>query len=110
MRFILAASLVLATAPICAQDTGRDHDRHHEEIIFSQASELLPWCRAEAEARYAGRGIMPYQWTGRYHDAFNVLYVEGKLRVHGDDVAVNCRVARNALERYAVIEIDDPSL
>lgn len=110
MQYVLATLLAMAVAPVFAHDIQGDHDSDHEEIVFSQASELLPWCRAEAEARYVGRGITPYQWTGRYHDAFNVLYAEGKLRVHGDDVAVNCRVARNALERYAVIEIFDPTL
>lgn len=105
MKSLFAAALVLAPAPLAASEP-----HHHEEPVFTQASELLPWCRSEAEARYVGLGITPYQWTARYHDRSNVLYVEGKLRVHGEDVPVRCRVARNARERYAVIEIDDPTL
>ncbi len=99
MRYGIAAVLGFALLPAWAHD---DDD----EIVFNQASELLPWCRAEAEAHYVGKGIAPYQWTGRYYDRSNVLYVEGKLRADGKDVEVRCRVARDARERYAVIEID----
>ena len=100
MRYGIAAVLGFALLPASAHDD--------DEIVFTQASELLPWCRAEAEAHYVGRGVTPYQWTGRYYDRSNVLYVEGRLRAGGKDVEVRCRVARDARERYAVIEIDDP--
>jgi hypothetical protein len=82
--------------------------RGHEHRVISQASELVPWCKAEAEARYVARNITPYQWTASFHDRGNVLYVDGKLRVHGDDVNVRCRVASGAREEYATIEVDDP--
>ena len=38
------------------------------ERIVAAASELLPLCRQEAEARYIGLGEQVYQWTGSYHD------------------------------------------
>jgi hypothetical protein len=79
----------------------------HERVI-SQASDLVPWCQSEAEARYVAKNITPYQWSASYHENGNVFYVEGKLRVHGDDVAVRCRIARGAREEYGAIEIDDP--
>jgi len=101
LRYGMAVVLALTLLPAWAHD---DDD----EIVFTQASELLPWCRAEAEAHYVGKGVTPYQWTGRYYDRSNVLYVEGRLRAGGKDVDVRCRVARDARERYAVIEIDDP--
>jgi len=82
----------------------------HEHRVISQASELVPWCRAEAEARYVARSITPYNWTASYHDANNILYVDGKLRVHGDDVTVRCRIAVGAREEYGTIEIDDSTL
>jgi hypothetical protein len=102
---ILASIAVTAVlgAPAHAGDHG------HERTI-DQASDLVPWCRSEAESRYIARNITPYQWSASYHDRSNVLYVEGRLRVHGDDVAVRCRIARGAREGYGVIEIDDPSL
>jgi len=80
----------------------------HERLI-TQASELVPWCKAEAEARYVARNVTPYQWTASYHDAGTMLYVDGKLRVHGDDIVVRCRLASGAREEYATIEIDDPT-
>lgn len=83
---------------------------HDDSRVITEANELVPWCKAEAEARYVARNITPYQWTASYHERSNVLYVEGRLRVHGDDVAVRCRIARGAREAYATIEIDDPSL
>lgn len=82
----------------------------HEHRIISQASGLVPWCRSEAEARYVARNITPYGWSASYHDSHNILYVDGKLRVHDDDVAVHCRIAGGAREEYGTIEIDDPSL
>ena len=77
---------------------------------FSQASDLVPWCESEAKARYIGRNITPYQWTASYHDSGDVLVVDGKLRVHGDDVPAHCRSARGAREQFATIAIDDPGL
>jgi len=82
----------------------------HEPRIISLASDLLPWCKAEAEARYIAENITPYQWTASYHDSGNALFVDAKLRVHGDDVAVRCRIAAGAREEYATIEIDDATL
>lgn len=104
----LAVLLAIAALTAIAGNPARAGDHGHDRTI-NQASELVPWCRSEAESRYIARNITPYQWTASYHDSSNVLYVEGKLRVHGDDVAVRCRIARGAREGYAVIEIDDPN-
>ena len=83
---------------------------HEHQRIIAQASELETWCHAETEARYVARNFTPYQWTASYHDSGNILHVEGKVRVHGDDVAVHCRIARGAREEFASIEIDDSGL
>lgn len=82
----------------------------HEHRVISQANDLVPWCKAEAEARYVAKNISPYNWTASYHDENNILYVDGKLRVHDDDVTVRCRIATGAREEYGTIEIDDSSL
>ncbi len=100
----------LATAVILTVAFSAASAQQYDEQVFNQASELVPWCKSEAEARYIAKGITPFQWTARYYDRSNVLYVEGKLRAHGDDVPVTCRVARGARERYATVEIDDPTL
>jgi hypothetical protein len=81
-----------------------------ERRSISQASELVPWCKAEAEAPYVARNITPYQWTASYHESGNILYVEGKLRVHSQDVSVRCSVPRGTAEDYASIQIDDSTL
>ena len=83
---------------------------HDHTRTINQASELVPWCKAEAESRYVAKNITPYQWAASYRERSNVFYVDGRLRVHGDDVAIRCRIARGAREEYATIEIDDPSL
>lgn len=83
---------------------------HEHEKVIAQASDLEPWCKSETEARYIAKNITPYQWTASFHDSGNILYVDGKLRVHGDDVTVHCRIARGAREEYGAVEIDDPSL
>lgn len=101
-RYLVAAFLAATSLPVLGHG---DEDR-----IIGQASELVSWCRAEAEAHYVAKGITPYQWTSSYHDKGNVLHVDGRLRVHGNDVEVHCRIARGAREKYAVIEIDDPEL
>src|SRR5262245_31002026 len=112
-RIMKRVSVGLAVAALFASagssPAAGDQESHHSRII-DQPSELVPWCRSEAEARYIAKSITPYQWTASYHDDSNVLYVDGKLRVHGDDVAVRCRIARGARTQYAIIEIDDPSL
>jgi len=101
LAFLVGSITAMAAASAFAHDTDR---------VFNQASELVPWCKSEAEARYIARNITPYQWAASYHERSNVLYVDGRLRVHGDDIAVRCRIARDAREQYGVIEIDDPSL
>lgn len=98
---------LVALCALCASAAVFAHD--HERTI-SQASDLVPWCQREAQARYVARNETTYQWTASYHDSGDVLIVDGKLRVHGDDVAVHCRVARGAREEYAAIEIDDAAL
>ena len=83
---------------------------HERDRAIEQASDLVPWCHREAEARYVARNVTPYQWTASYQDDGNMLHVDGNLRVHYDDVAVHCRIARGAREEYGVVEIDDPML
>lgn len=84
------------------------HDQDHR--IVYQASDLVSWCRDEAQARYVARNITPYNWTASYHDRSNILYVDGRLRVHDTDVDVHCRLASGARLEYGVIEINDPAL
>lgn len=102
MRSVLAVALFACAPLVVAQE-------HRHELEFHQASELLPWCEAEARAHFVGQGVTPYQWTGRYYDKGNMLVVEGRIRANGEDVPVACRVARGARERYAVIEIQEPA-
>ena len=99
------AILCWVALPALASDPA-GYDPHEREI--SQASELVPWCRQEAEARFVARGERTYQWSASYSDRGNALSVEGRLRVEGRDVTVNCRIARGARERYATIDIQDP--
>lgn len=106
----IVALLAVASMPAIATDSHRQGAYSDHQRMINRASELVPWCRSEAESRYVARNITPYQWTASYHDRSNVLYVEGRLRVHGDDVAVRCRIARGSRDSYATIEIDDPIL
>ena len=82
----------------------------HGHRTISQASDLVPWCRDEAEARYVAKNVRPAQWTASYHDSSNIRVVDATLRVHDEDVAVRCRTAAGAREEYGTIEIDDSSL
>ncbi|UNK58706.1 hypothetical protein MNQ95_06360 [Pseudoxanthomonas daejeonensis] len=103
MRKVIGTGLLLWVAlPALAHDP----DSHEREIL--QASELVPWCRQEAEARYTARGETTYQWSASYSDRGNTLSVEGRLRVEGRDVKVECRIARGARERHASISVADP--
>jgi hypothetical protein len=81
---------------------------YYVEREIHQASELVPWCRQETEARFVARGERTYQWSASYSDRGSALSVEGRLRVEYREVKVECRIARGALERYATIDIQDP--
>lgn len=107
MRYLMA---VAVAACVAFPATASEPPPYLQERVFTQAGELLHWCREEAESRYVAQGVPTYQWSGRYHERSNILYAEGTLRARHRNVAVECRVARNARERYAVIEIDDPEL
>src|SRR5215468_3836269 len=87
-------------AAIAALAFGTAAFGHANDRIIAQASDLVPWCRSEAESRYIARNVTTYQWTASYHEDGSTLYVDGKLRVHGDDVAVRCRIAKGAHEEY----------
>lgn len=106
-RTILLPMLLLSSGIVVAHDHDHGHAHAHEYVVTA-ASDLLPLCRQEAEARYVGLGEQVYQWTGAYHDYADTLYADGKLRVSGRDVEVHCRIPRNARERYLTMEIVDP--
>ncbi len=100
MKVVFASLLVLFAVPAFAQ----------EERVINQASDLVSWCKAQAEARYAAKNIQTYNWTASYHDSGNMLFVDGKLRAHDQDVDVHCSIASGAREEYGSVQIDDPTL
>ncbi len=103
-RRLIAMSLILLPLSVAAHNTPGD------ERTVEQASELVPLCRQEVEARYVARDIPTYQWRSSYHDRANTLHVEGFIRAGGQDISVACRIARGARERYITVDINDPRL
>lgn len=96
---LIAALLLQVATPVYVDPDDR---------VIQQASELVPWCRSEAEARMLALGKDTYGWTSSQVLRGNVLHVEGKLRVQGDNVAVHCRIVKGARLRYASIDIQAP--
>jgi hypothetical protein len=107
---LIPLHLALASASTDDPDTGHHHDPHHGHAVIDRASQLVPWCRAEAERRFVAKGLTPYQWSSSYHDRGKMLNVTGRLRVEGRDVEVRCSVVRGAREYDASIQIDDDRL
>lgn len=97
----IAPGLTLAQDPVVPVGAGQ-----YDERTFNVASELVAWCRQEAEARVIGQGQTPYQWAASHKSVGRVLHVDGSLRVEGSRLTVSCRVAQGARERYASIEIE----
>src|ERR1700674_3623999 len=64
---------------------------HREDTPINSGSELRDWCKEESEATLIG----------------NVLMAKGKWRVNGSDVTVECRIARGAEARFAMMSIQD---
>ena len=104
MRIAIVAIALALAGTANAQVPPTHHTDH--EIVFTSASQLLPWCEQEARAHFAGQGVSTYQWTGRHFESGNTLHAEGKIRADGNDVPVTCAAAKDARERYAVIKID----
>ena len=54
----VSASVTVAALLVCAagETVASDRDEHHNGTS-NQASELVPWCRSEAEARYIAKNI-----------------------------------------------------
>ncbi len=77
-----------------------------DRLLLSE-SDLNIWCQQEARAHFVARNVTPYQWTSRYYNRSNVLYVEGTLRAGGKDVEVRCQAPNGVRERDASIEIKD---
>ena len=104
MRIATAAVVLTLAGVVHAQ--GRPAHRDDHEIVFTSAGQLLSWCEQEVRAHYAGQGVATYQWTGRHSESGGTLKAEGRIRADGADVPVACFAARNARERYAVLQID----
>ncbi len=109
MKSLLLALLVpLLSAVSLSASAQQGRYENGDPIIINQASELVPWCKSEAEAVYIGLGYTPFQWTASYHDYSNHLYVDGRLRVHGEDIEVKCTITRGARVQYINVAIADP--
>src|SRR6202043_4114246 len=80
---------------------------HREDTPINSGSELRDWCKEESEATLIGKGLTPFNWSASYWDQGNVLMAKGKWRVNGSDVTVECRVARGAEARFAMMSIQD---
>jgi hypothetical protein len=100
---MISTALFLALQFITTQSYVFDDGR-----IIRQASELVPWCKAKAEYHYMLKGMQTFQWTASHYSRTNELHVDGKIRVHSEDVVVRCRMTSGEREATAVIEIDDP--
>lgn len=99
---IVTTALILALS--CAA-SAQERPRSDNEIVFTQASELLSWCEQEARAHFAGLGVTTYQWSGRHYESGNTLHAEGQIRTSSTDVRVTCLAAKGARERHATIRI-----
>jgi hypothetical protein len=99
MSILIAALLTPVQLPPSA---------HRSDIVIHQASELVAPCREEAAAYFVGKGKTVYQWAASHKSRGNVLHVEGRLRVEGDDVQVLCKLPTGARLTYMTLEVDKP--
>lgn len=99
MSTLLAVLLTVITLPPSAK---------RDDIVLFEASDLVGYCRSEAEAYYVGKGHVTYQWAASHKSRGNVLYVDGRLRVDHDDVQVKCRLPRGARLTYMTLEVSQP--
>ena len=56
---LIPLQLALASASTDDPDTGHHHDPHHGHAVIDRASQLVPWCKAEAERRFVAKGPLP---------------------------------------------------
>lgn len=96
MRYLTLFAILLAPCLCFA---------HEEELPINSGSELRDWCQLESEAWFVGRGASPFNWTATHVERGNTLVVEGKWRVDGEMIDVECRAARGARRRYAVMTV-----
>ena len=99
MSVVLAALLTVIPLPPSAT---------RDDIVLYEASDLVGYCRSEAEAYYVGKGYVTYQWAASHKSRGNVLYVSGRLRVERDDVEVACRLPKGARLTYMTVEVSQP--
>jgi len=99
MSLLLPVLLTAVTLPPAAW---------RDDIVVYQASDLVGYCRSEAEAYYVGKGHTTYQWTASHKSRGNQLLVEGRLRVGDKDVEVACRLPSGARLTYLTLEVSAP--
>jgi prepilin-type processing-associated H-X9-DG protein len=99
MGILIAALFVAVELPTSGYRDG---------IVVQEASELVAHCREEATAYFVGHGRATHQWTASHKSRGNVLYVDGRLRVEGNDVRVACNLPRGARLTYMTLEVEKP--
>lgn len=100
MSVALVVLLTVVTLPPSA---------HRDDVVVYEASELVDYCRVEAEAYFVGQGYAIYQWAASHKSNGNTLLVNGRLHVGHEDVEVKCRVPRGARLTYMTLEVAEPT-
>jgi prepilin-type processing-associated H-X9-DG protein len=79
-----------------------------DEIVVVEAGDLVDVCREEATAHYVGKRKTVYQWAASHKSRGNGLFVDGRLRVEGEDVRVACMLPKGARLAYMTIDLEKP--
>ena len=101
-RFPAILAALLFAAPVLA------HEDDPRDRVLATATDLRDWCQRESEARLVGDAQTPSNWTARHYEKGNTLMVNGKWRVEGAEVSVQCRAGRGARAQFATVEITAP--
>ena len=72
---------------------------------ITSSRELVEWCQAESHQYFIAHEKTPYNWTASWWDDATTFYVKGSWLVDKDYLTIECYVAKNAKQKYAIMKI-----
>ncbi len=100
MNRTLNAGLMLAAAISASPAMA-----HNEDMPVTRGAELSAWCKDTAYQYFLQSTDEIYNWRHTTLRKGNLFRVEGRWRVDGDDVEVECTIRAGAEQRFATFRV-----
>lgn len=78
---------------------------HNEDMPVTRGSELATWCKDTSYQHFLLSSDKIFNWRSTTLRKGNTFHIEGKWKVDGNDVAVECAIRAGAEQRFATFRV-----